>query len=221
MARSRTRSVMFGATTLIIAISPCATLFPTVSISYAAWSVSSRACSISMRMSDIGADGPLIGYRPAKCHAGSNPLAHGFQRALGHADTTHTVMDASRTKTSLRDFKSAAFSQQHVGGRHANVGVTNFRMAMGRVVVAKDRQQALNFNARRVRGHEDHRLLGMPRRGRIGLTHEDRDLAAWIAGARGPPLTPVDDVFVAFAANAGFNVSCVRRSDRGFGHGKT
>jgi len=39
----------FRATTLIIAISACAALLPTVSIICAAFSVSSRACSISMR----------------------------------------------------------------------------------------------------------------------------------------------------------------------------
>ena len=40
---------MFGAATLIIAISARAALLPTVSIMCAAFSVSSRACSIMMR----------------------------------------------------------------------------------------------------------------------------------------------------------------------------
>ena len=44
-------SAMFGAFTLIIAISARATLLPTVSIMYAAFSVSRRAHSISMRAS--------------------------------------------------------------------------------------------------------------------------------------------------------------------------
>ena len=42
---------MFGAMTLIIAISLRATLLPTVSIMYAAFSTSSRAWSISQRAS--------------------------------------------------------------------------------------------------------------------------------------------------------------------------
>ena len=42
---------IFGAATLIIAISALATLLPTVSIMYAALSVSKRDCSIMMRAS--------------------------------------------------------------------------------------------------------------------------------------------------------------------------
>src|SRR5262249_17846874 len=134
-----------------------------------------RLLDFHTRMSNIGTDGALIGDGLAKGHAASDPLAHGFQRAFGNADATHAVMNASWTEASLGDFKSAALSQQHVGGRHANIGVADFSMAMWRVVVAKDGQQALNFDARRVHGHENHRLLDMPRRGRIGLAHEDGD----------------------------------------------
>jgi hypothetical protein len=47
--RASTRNAVFGATTLIMAISARAALFPTVSIMYAAFRVSSRACSISIR----------------------------------------------------------------------------------------------------------------------------------------------------------------------------
>ena len=46
-----TRSAMFGAATLIIAISFRAALLPTVSIMYAAFSTSRRACSMPMRAS--------------------------------------------------------------------------------------------------------------------------------------------------------------------------
>src|SRR5206468_2877161 len=49
IASSRIASAMFGAFTLIIAISARATLLPTVSIMWAAFSVSSREHSISIR----------------------------------------------------------------------------------------------------------------------------------------------------------------------------
>ena len=48
-----TRNATFGATTLICAISLFATLLPTVSIMYAAFKVSRRAMSISIRESAI------------------------------------------------------------------------------------------------------------------------------------------------------------------------
>src|SRR5438128_1684127 len=53
MARSTSFCAIFGATTLIIAISLRAALLPTVSIMWAACNVSSRAWSISMRDSAI------------------------------------------------------------------------------------------------------------------------------------------------------------------------
>ena len=78
---------MFGATTLIIAISARAALLPTVSIMCAAFSVSSRACSISMRDSAIRS-------RVTPCSAIGLPnatrvltrAAHRLERALGEAD---------------------------------------------------------------------------------------------------------------------------------------
>ena len=45
------------------------------------------------------------------------------------------------------------------------------------------------------RGHQDHRLLLVAVRVlRVGLAHEDEDLAARVADARGPPLVAVDHV---------------------------
>src|SRR5262245_216934 len=68
MARSITRRATCGATTLIMAISARASLLPTVSIMYAALSVRSRACSISMRESAMSA-------RIVPCSASGLPKA--------------------------------------------------------------------------------------------------------------------------------------------------
>ena len=73
-------------------------------------------------------------------------------------------------------------------------------------------------DARRVHRHQDHRLLLVAGRGRIGLAHEDQDLAARIAGAGDPPLAAVDDVVVAVADDARLDVGRVRRGDVGLGH---
>ena len=53
MARSTTLSATFGAATLMALISTAAALLPTVSISHAVFSVSSRTISSSMRASAI------------------------------------------------------------------------------------------------------------------------------------------------------------------------
>ena len=62
---------MRGTTTLTIASSPRAALFPTVSIRCAAFIVSSRACSISMRDSAMSA-------RIVPCSASGFPNATRF-----------------------------------------------------------------------------------------------------------------------------------------------
>src|SRR5438105_2331455 len=121
MARSMTARSIFGATTLIIAISACAALLPTVSIMRAAFKVKRR------------------------------------------------------------------------------------------VVVAKDGEGTDDSDPRRVARHQDHRLLLVARRVRVGLAHQDENLAARVHRARGPPFARVDDVAaVALAADRGFDVGGVR-----------
>ena len=113
---------MFGAATLIIAISLCAALLPTVSIIHAACSTSSRAWSISMRDSAMRS-------RVTPCSASGLPnatrvlraAAHQLERALGDADQPHAVVDAPGTEPPLRDLEAAALAEQHVGRGHAHV----------------------------------------------------------------------------------------------------
>jgi hypothetical protein len=74
------------------------------------------------------------------------------------------------------------------------------------------------FDAGRVHGHQNHGLLLMFWSGRIGFSHEDRDLAARIAGAGGPPLTAINDVVIAVAHDAGFDVGGVGGGNSWLGH---
>ena len=70
------------------------------------------------------------------------------------------------------------------------------------MIIAKHREHPLDGDALGVHRHQDLRLLLVLRRLRIGLAHQDRDLAAGIADARRPPFAAVDDVVVAIALNA-------------------
>ena len=89
------------------------------------------------------------------------------------------------------------------------------------MIVAEDRQGAQHFDARCFHRHQDHGLLTVPVRLRIGLAHENQYLAARIAGAGSPPLASVDQVAVAVAHDGG--LVCWWRAARchiGFGHRK-
>src|SRR4051812_37132155 len=54
----------------------------------------------------------LLGERLAEGRARDRALAHQFQRALGAADQTHAMMDATGAQSSLRDLEAAAFAEQ-------------------------------------------------------------------------------------------------------------
>jgi hypothetical protein len=59
----------------------------------------------------------------------------------------------------------------------------------------------------------------MPRRVRVGLTHHDKDLAARVHRARGPPFAGVDHITaVALALDARLDIGRVGRGHRRLGH---
>ena len=76
---------------------------------------------LDARLRDIGANRPLLGDRLSERHARFDAAAHGFERALGHADQPHAMMNASRPKPALRDLKSAPFAEQHIRRGHATL----------------------------------------------------------------------------------------------------
>ena len=103
-------------------------------------------------------------------------------------------MDAAGAEPALRDLEAAPLAQQDVLDRHAHVLELDLGVAVRRVVIAEHGQRPQDLHARRVARHQDHRLLLVARRVRIGLAHQDEDLAARVHRARGPPFAAVDDV---------------------------
>ena len=110
---------------------------------------------LQARAGDVLADRIELGQLAAEGLALFHPLAHGFQGALGDADGAHAVVDAARAKTALGDFEAAAFAENQVTGRHPNVGEADFRVALGRVVVAEHMQGALDLHAGGVQRHQN------------------------------------------------------------------
>ncbi len=123
-------------------------------------------------------------------------------------------------ETALRDFEAPAFAQQQIFRRHTYVYEIDFCVPVRRVIVAEHRQGAQDFDAGGFHGHQNHGLLAVAARLRIGLAHENQDFAARIAGARGPPFAAVDHIAVAVAHDRGLDVGGIARSNAGFGHGK-
>ena len=115
IARSITSVATRAATTLIAAISVRAFFLPTVSIIHAAFIVSSRTCSICMRDSAMRRlHDALVGERLLERDARLRAHAHEIERALGHADGAHAVVDAAGAEAGLRDREAAAFLAEEV-----------------------------------------------------------------------------------------------------------
>ena len=73
-------------------------------------------------------------------------------------------MNASGTETALGDLKSAAFAEQKICFRHANICKRYFRVSVRRVVITENVQHSFDLYAFRVHRDEYHRLLQMFRR---------------------------------------------------------
>ena len=130
------------------------------------------------------------------------------------------MVNTPRAQAPLCDLEAAAFAQQNVGGGHTHVFKQHFGVAVRCVVVAKHVKRSHDLHPRSVGGNQNHALLRMARRLRIGLAHGDEHGAARVIGARSPPFATIDDVFVPLAFDAGFNVGGVARRDVWLGHGK-
>ena len=180
-----------------------------------------RLFDFHARRRDVCANRTLFGDFPAECNARIHALAHGFERAFGHSDQTHAMMDSSWPQPPLRDFETAAFAQQHVRNGHADILERNFRVTVGRMIVAEYREHALHLDARCVHRHQNHRLLFMFWCVGIGLAHENRYLAAWIACAGRPPLSSIDNVGISVAHDVALDIRRVGRCHGRLRHGKT
>src|SRR5262245_39282622 len=174
---------------------------------------------LDARLGDALERDVVLGQALAERHAVLRALAHELERPFGDADLAHAVVDAARAEAALGDLEAAPFTQEDVRRRHPDVLEKDFAVAVGRVVVAEYRQHAEHLDARRVARHQDHRLLlvavGVLR---VGLTHEDEDLATRVADARAPPLVAVDHVGVALADDRRLDVGRIGRRDLRLGH---
>ena len=154
----------------------------------------------------------------AEGFAGEAAFDHQIERLLGLADGAHTVMDAAGAEAELRNLEAAAFAEQDIFLRHADVVEAHVHVTARRVVVTEHMHRPDHLDARRVDRHQDLRLL-LARCGvRVGLHHHDHDLAAWIAKAGDVIFLAVDDPLVAVEARGGGDVLGVRRGNLRLGH---
>ena len=113
---------------------------------------------------------------------------HPFESAFGSADAAHGVVDAARSETSLDDLEASPFSEDHVAGRNPDIVEGDVSVAVGGIIVAVDREHAVDGDTRGVGGNNHDRLLPVSVLVvGIALAQNDVDLASWVAGTARPP----------------------------------
>src|SRR5207253_1077922 len=84
----------------------------------------------------------------------------------------------TRPEPALGDLEAPTLPEQNVFDGHTNVLEHDLSSAIGHTVVAQHGQRTQHPDSRRVFWHENHRLLAvLIWIARIGLAHEDSDLA--------------------------------------------
>ena len=173
---------------------------------------------LDARLGDPVLDVGVLGDRLAERHPLQRALAQQVQRALGHADRAHAVVDAPGPEAGLADHEPVALTgQQRVAPGTRTSSNSDLGVALA-VLVAEDRQVADDRHAGGVDRHDHHRLLPVRRAVGVGLAHHDQDLAVAVQGVGRPPLAAVDHVLVAVALDPRLDVGGVRGRDGRLGH---
>ena len=168
-----------------------------------------RHLDVDARFGDALFPHRLFGELFAEGDPRKKPLGHFFQRDFGSAEGAHAMVNAAGTEPALRDLEAAAFAEQEVARRHAHILEQNFGMPVRRIVKAEYRQHAQHFHAGHIQRNENLRLLLVTGAARVGLPHDDGDLAARIADAGRPPFAAVDHIVVAVADDGGLDIGGV------------
>ena len=218
MARSMIRRAMFGAATLMARdLDARRALLPTVSISQAVFSVSSRACSmLDPRLGDPVLDDALLGERLAEGRSRDSARSHISSSARSATPiAAHAVVDAARAEPGLGDGEAAALLAEQVGGRAPGT-FSKIDLAVALLVhVAEHRQVAHDRHARACPSGT--RIIDCWRcGGAVGsvLPITMKILQRGCSRAGDPPLAAVDDVVVAVALDAQLDVGGVAATRR-------
>ena len=201
-----TFSAMRGAATLIMAISSCAVLLPTLSIMSAAFRQSRRRhLDVDARFGNPLFPDRVFGDRACRRPSRLNRRWLIFSSATSAAPMrAHAMMDAARARGGpCAISKPRPSPSSRLLDRHAHVLEQHFRVA---VRARRHSRKPAACAAPRRRGRRAAPESATAARGvrlvRVGLAHDDGDLAARIADARGPPLAAVDHIVVAVAPDA-------------------
>ena len=220
IARSRICCTARGTAILMAWISVMAARLPTVSMSQAVLSTSSRSASIWSR--DSATHSRTTPWSASGRPNASGTSARSTTRSIARSampERPHAVVDPARAEPRLRDREALALAGEDVRHRHPHVVEHDLRVpAVVAVVVPEHGQRPHDPHARGVPRDQHHALATVPLGRRVGRAHDDQQRAVGVHRAGRPPLAAGDDVLVAVADDAGGDLGGVRRGHVGLGH---
>ena len=147
-------------------------------------------------------------------------IDHQIQRLFRLPDRTHAVVNTTRSKTHLRNFKTLAFAPKNAVFRHAHIGESNVHMAVRCIVMTKHMHGSKDFNTGVIHRHKDLGLLAERFGIRRSFDHHDHHLTARITRARDVVFFAVQHPFAVFQHSHHTDILRIRRSAIRFGHRK-
>lgn len=111
-----------------------------------------------------------------------------YMRRTYSADGPHSMVDASRTESSLNDLEAAAFTKHKAAGWNPDVVEADVAMSVGSIIVAVHVQHPVNGDPLGACRYQHNRLLTVDVLVlRVRLAHDDVYLAPRITRTAGPP----------------------------------
>lgn len=147
---------------------------------------------------------------------------HPLQGSFAGSNGSHGVVNTARSQSSLHDLVASAFTENHGVEGDLDIIKANVAVAVRGVIITIHTQHAVHDETGDIGRNQQHTLsliwvwvVG------VCLSHDDEDLAAIVASARGPPLAAVEDVMVSLALNSELDISAVTAGNVGLGHEET
>ena len=129
-------SATLGLTTLIMAISACATLLPTIH-RMGGFGFKRRVILSQFWLQQCAL--PRANVQRFFCRKLVDEDDHIVFKALLQDRYPHAVVNTTRAKASLGDFKSSAFAKQYIFPEHAHYPL-DFHVTMRCIIIAENRQ---------------------------------------------------------------------------------
>mmetsp|Transcript_8075 Transcript_8075/g.10014 ORF Transcript_8075/g.10014 Transcript_8075/m.10014 type:complete len:340 (+) Transcript_8075:176-1195(+) len=156
----------------------------------------------------------------AESYSVNRAETHFMKSSFSETNQSHAMVNSSRSKTSLCDFKSPSFTQENILFWYNDVCECYFHVSMRCIIKSKNIAWPYNRNSFSVHWDQNHTLLPVSLSIRVGFAHEYTDSASRVTSSTNIPFSTIDNVVISFTANICFNITGIGGCNIRFSHTK-